>query len=435
MAVSKKEDSPYKFRYVEKKTHSREDILRRTERRMGGQITEGTLSKEQQDVFRTICHWFEKDTESQPVLTLGGFAGVGKSTLVSLLAHKYAEESIVFCALTGKATGVLRSKLYEAGLAGRHEVKTVHSLMYYPIPDPTTGRVTGWKRRTSLEYGLIIVDEASMLEKGIFEDLLAYKIPILAVGDHGQLPPVFGSFNLMEAPHLRLEKIHRQAEDSPILALADFVRRTGQVPRVENTMELQLIPRIHTEQVFDSLFTTPNVNQNDVSVLCYSNRERVELNERARRIRWRAAFGQAPILGDQLICLRNVLGTVFNGMRGELTACRDSAVLHYEGAVLFEDDEIEVSGPICKVQFGLNRTIKDFEEYYRLTEFSVRSWDAVGLLFDYGYAMTIHKAQGSSAEHVIVAQYDLPARLDFATKKRALYTAITRAEKYLVILQ
>jgi len=430
-----KEDSPYKYRSVEKKVKTREDTIREVERSMGARLTESTLSKEQREAFDTISHWYERDSTAQQVLTLGGYAGTGKSTLVSVLAGKYADESVIFTSFTGKATSVLRSKLFEANVPGCHDVKTLHSLMYIPIVDKETGRVRGWRRREHLDHDLIIVDEASMLDEQMFNDLKAYNIPILAVGDHGQLPPVFGTFNLMEKPQLRLEKIHRQAEDSPILALADFVRRVGQIPRFDNTMELQLIPQRHTEAVFDSLFQTPGLRQSDVGLLCYSNRQRVEFNEQARRARWKGRFSESPIVGDQLICLRNEDGTIFNGMRGELTRCVDSTVLHYDGAVLFEDDEVEVEGPICKAQFGLTRTIKDFDDYHHLTDFRVKSWGAVGLLFDYGYALTAHKAQGSQFEHVIVSASDVPNRLSLDEKRRWLYTAFTRASRYLCILQ
>ena len=43
-----------------------------------------------------------------------------------------------------------------------------------------------------------------MVSKEIFDDLLGYGIPILAVGDHGQLPPVNSNFNLMGDPDVRL---------------------------------------------------------------------------------------------------------------------------------------------------------------------------------------------------------------------------------------
>lgn len=429
-----KEVSPYKFRYVEKVAKSKHDVLRAVERAMGAQMTEGTLSAEQREVFDAICRWYETDSSTQPVLTMGGYAGTGKSTLVSVLANKYIDDAIVFCAFTGKATSVLRTKLGEANLARTPEVQTLHSLIYQPISDQASGRVLEWKKRFHLDYDLIVVDEASMLTEELFDDLRSFGIPILAVGDHGQLPPISGSFNLMEKPHLRLEKIHRQAEDSPILALADFVRRVGQIPRLDNTPELQVVSSKYIDGICDSLFADASIEHGDLGLLCYSNRQRIELNEKARRARWGSDFTHAPIEGDQVICLRNEAGRIYNGMRGKLTSYKDSAVLHYSGVVLFEDDEVEVEGPICKVQFGLDRTIQDFKHFYQLTQYNVKSWQALGLLFDYGYALTGHKAQGSEFDHVVV-DTELPHRLSLDEKRRWLYTAFTRASRYLCILQ
>lgn len=401
---------------------------------MGGRMTEASLSAEQRVVFDHVSHWYERNTVSHPVLTLGGYAGTGKSTLVSVLAGKYADERIAFTAYTGKATSVLRTKLRDAHVPGALDIKTLHALMYHPL-SMANGDIAGWRRRAHLDHDLIIVDEASMLDEQLFTDLRSYGIPILAVGDHGQLPPVIGSFNLMEKPELRLETIHRQAAGSPILALADVVRRTGQVPRLENSLELQVLPHDQLPNVLDSLFTTEGIRHSDIGLLCYTNRERVELNARARRARWGDLFDDIPLEGDQVICLRNVEGAIFNGMRGELTRAENTSVLHYDGKVLFAEDEVEVTGPICKAQFGQDKTFRNFDDFQRATGHRPWNWDSVGLLMDFGYALTIHKSQGSSMEHVIVAAYDLPNRIDFDTKKRALYTAITRCSKYLVVLQ
>ena len=79
-------------------------------------------------------------------------------------------------------------------------------------------------------YGLIIVDEASMVDDMMIRDLRSFGVPILAVGDHGQLPPVGGVGSLMKNPNLRLEQIHRQAEGNPIIALSKMMREEGRLP-------------------------------------------------------------------------------------------------------------------------------------------------------------------------------------------------------------
>jgi exodeoxyribonuclease-5 len=411
---------------------------------MGGQITENTLSPEQRAVFEQICSWYEGAPQpglgqkNEMLLTLGGLAGAGKSTLLAVLARHYSHDDIAFCAYTGKAASVLRMKFHEAGLPpGLHDVSTVHKLMYRPIVDKETGSVTSWMRRSSLEYSLIVVDEASMLDKKLFDDLSEYGIPILAVGDHGQLPPVFGDFNLMERPQLRLETIHRQAADSPILSLSAFVRRTGQVPRdAHDGREVQVLDLALTNDVIQAVFSDTSVSLPDVGILTFTNRERVALNALARKARWPSAPPGVPVVGDQVICLKNYNGTIYNGMRGTITSLlsKYETVHHLYGTVLFEDDEIEVEGPICKAQFGQENTIRDFDSYYALTEHRIRHWDSMGLLLDWGFALTVHKSQGSAFEHVIVLN-DPPRHMAFDMKKRAVYTAVTRCSKYLVVLQ
>jgi exodeoxyribonuclease-5 len=436
----KKQSSSFRFKYVPRPP-TEESILAAANRDMGGCLTENSLSSDQVDVFRQICLWFESHRKGRggpQILTVGGYAGTGKSTLISVLAGKYNSERLGFCAFTGKATSVLRKKFFDANVSlGSHEIKTLHSLMYFPIVDEETGGVRGWRRRDELEFDLLIVDEASMIDAGLLEDLQSYGIPILAVGDHGQLPPVFGTLSLMEKPNLRLEKIHRQAEDSPILALSEFVRRTGQLPRFKDpSLEVQLLDVDQIDDVIDSLYRTPDIRYNDVGMLCYTNAERISLNHAARQARWQANDEdlEKPRVGDGIICLKNTENTIFNGMRGALTQFRPSSLLHYEGAVLFEEDEISVEGSICAMQFDRETTFKNFDEVESVTGSRPRDWETVGLLMDYGYAMTIHKAQGSEWEHVIVSSR-FPMRIDLDTKKRALYTAVTRCTKYLVVLE
>jgi exodeoxyribonuclease V len=421
---------PYKYRRVPKADRGEHSFIADVEKQLGGRLTENSLSKEQHDAFATICKWYEK--KEGPLLTLGGYAGTGKSTLVSVLAGKYCEERIDFCAFTGKATSVLRKKFSEANIQGRQDVSTLHSLIYYPIPNEVTGGVRGWRKKASLDCDLVVVDEASMLNKDLFEDLMSYNIPILAVGDHGQLPPVFGSFSLMERPHLRLETIHRQAQNSPILALSEFVRRTGQVPRFAGSTEVQVLEMDQIDEVVGSLFTHPGVRFDDVAMICYRNETRVELNARARAAR--GFPGNAPVVGDQLICLKNTDKMLFNGMRGRLTKVRPQTKFLYNTKVFFEDDEIEVEGDLCIPQLGRPTTYKDFDEFEQENNYRPTSWDQMGLLMDYGHALTCHKAQGSSFEHAIVVA-ERPGQMSFDDWKRWLYTAVTRCSKYLVVLQ
>ncbi len=293
-----------------------------------------------------------------------------------------------------------------------------------------------WTRKTSLEFDIIVIDEASMVDEAIYQDLSAFGIPILATGDHGQLPPVMGNFNLMEAPDLRLEKIHRQAEGSPILKLSAYIRQHGDLPNgVMNEENIRYIGRDSLPALLGEIYTSPNVRIGDAAVLCYKNKTRQEVNAMVRQRRFPGMPLDMPLVGDQLICLKNANDTVFNGMRGVLTAAhkytRSSHA--YRASVSFPDDEIEFDGPISAYQFGQLSTFKSFEDLVPFGLKGVTEWADVGLLVDYGYGMTVHKSQGSEFECVVLV-YERPKNASDDGFRRWLYTGVTRCSDMLFIV-
>lgn len=396
-------------------------------------IGEDELSQDQLTAYKGIVDWMTNPT---PLLRFGGFAGTGKSTLLALLAYSHPFKKIAFCAYTGKAAGVLRQKIY-MGNAHNHEVSTIHSLIYRPVIDKTTGQVSHWARKPSLdEYDYIVIDEASMVDEVLYQDLSSYGIPILATGDHGQLPPVMGNFNLMETPDLRLEKIHRQAEGNPIIRLSVHIRQHGDLPNGVMTEEnIRYIGRESLPSLLGEIYTDPQVRIGNAAVLCYKNKTRQMVNAQVRQMRFPGMPLDEPLVGDQLICLRNARDTVFNGMRGVLTGARKFIrnTNAYHANVSFPDDEIEFDGPISKYQFGQLATFKSFEELVPFGMTGVTDWDDVGLLTDYGYGMTVHKAQGSAFECVVMI-YERPANANDDDFRRWLYTGVTRCSDMLFIV-
>src|SRR3989339_580371 len=171
------------------------------------------LSADQNKALVELLAW-HKDHDRNQFITLGGYAGTGKTTLISIFKNEVTKAGkrikIAFCSYTGRAAQNLKNKLKEAGACSAEDsISTIHGLIYTPIED-SNGQITGWKRKDEIERDLIIVDEASMIDGFIWRDLLSYNIPIIAVGDHGQLPPISGKFNLMERPEILLTQIHRQ---------------------------------------------------------------------------------------------------------------------------------------------------------------------------------------------------------------------------------
>ena len=101
--------------------------------------------------------------------------------------------------------------------------------------------------------------------------------------------------------------------------------------------------------------------------------------------------------------------------------------MNHHAVIAFPDDGFRIKGPVNTHQFNNERTFDDLTKIPG----SPGTWSNVGLLFDYGYAMTCHKAQGSSYENVVVCVEYIR---DEDMRRRWLYTAATRAIENLTVI-
>lgn len=377
------------------------------------------LSEDQAKVYSSMRDWLARPSA---MLTVGGYAGTGKTTLLSRLIADHPGTKFVCAAFTGKAANVLAQKLTD-----EVPVSTLHSLLY--LPNEKDGKVSFTRKGKRIEADVLVIDEASMVGSDMVEDLLWHEVPILAIGDHGQLPPVEGPSTLMEKPDLRLDRIHRQAEKSPILRLSQIVRETGRFPEElpEGITQLkwkEFNTDIRGRASYDDFRSTV--------VLTYTNSTRVAVN---RNIRWAKhgedASDDDPKKGDIVVCLRNA-PPVYNGMRGVIESVSKSGFNHI-AMVRFPDDGNRLFGQtVLTAQFGREKTFSTVAE---LAEHKVRVRDvrSAGQLYDYGYAMTVHKSQGSGFRSVYLVR-EKPGRVDDDTYARWAYTGITRAVDELVLV-
>lgn len=385
-----------------------------------------TLSADQAVALKTIGTWYR--SKQSPYLTVGGYAGTGKSTLIAFVRKTLKINDpdcrVAFCGFTGKSVRVIESMLKRhRSVVKKDSISTIHSLIYH-IETDHGGHITGWKLKPKIDFDLIMVDEASMVTQDIWVDLLSFKIPILAVGDHGQLPPVGGQFNLMQTPDIKLERIYRQQEDSPILTLATMARTTGRIPPGRYSDDVVKIDRssddigVMMEELIENWMP-------DWLVLCGFNHTRVRLNQ---ALRMRLGFASdEPVAGDHVICLKNnATSKLYNGMTGKITSIKraedEDAQSWYQCCIQFDDFEFE--GIILRQQFNSKDQINGPHK----TANGIR-----GDLFDFGYALTVHKAQGSSAETVLLFE-ERNRHMTDDDWRRWLYTAVTRAEKRLIII-
>jgi len=382
------------------------------------------LSEDQQKALVELLAWYKNPARSR-FITLGGYAGTGKTTLISIFKNELAKAlpglKIAFCSYTGKAAQNLKNKLKEAGaLSVKDSVSTIHGLIYNPR-ESDGGQITGWDRKEALERQLIIVDEASMVDGLIWTDLLSYGIPIIAVGDHGQLPPISGKFNLMEKPEILLTQIHRQARDNPIIKVSEFARTTGLVPPMKYGIGVVK----YLKEDSDAQEKTGELLEcysPDTLILCGYNNTRTRINQHIRANRGYETPN--PASGDRVICLRNNHKKgIFNGMLGTITSILPAQKDWYDAEIQLDDREKPYEGLIYAPQFNAKTGVNFTKD---------RQLAMMGDLFDFGYALTVHKAQGSQAKRVIMFEERF-AQMDDDMWRRWLYTGITRAEEELYL--
>lgn len=385
------------------------------------------LSPDQEKTIQILYKWFTSPRRT-PYITVGGYAGTGKTTIVSIFRNKLFEDKkyknikVAFVSYTGKAANVLKNTIKQEKATHKGDtIGTIHSLIYEPVVDERTKEIISWKKKEDVDADLIIVDEASMVDQNIWHDLLSYSIPIIAVGDHGQLPPINGKFNLMDNPMIKLEQIHRQAKDNPIIQLSSIARLFGEIPikkygsKVEKLDKKSYEAQEKVQEMLESF--TP-----EMLIICGYNFTRIRLNQTIRR--YLGFESELPETGDRVICLRNNhKAQIFNGMLGTIRSIEDSDKEHYYAEIEF-DDEHRFNGLILKEQFNKPSAL-NFSDRRKKTLDSD--------LFDFGYALTTHKAQGSQAKKVLVFEERFK-QMDDNMWKRWLYTAVTRAQEELTIV-
>ena len=395
------------------------------------------LTPAQAHVVDQVREWIRTGTKQS--FSLAGYAGTGKTTLIRWLVEA-ANETVRCCTPTGKAAAVLEDKLPE----GSH-VSTIHSFLYQPLDvsqadvDQARGyadnlkvkasedarfrqcylaAVRTWRRldrmvskgecefidRADPNFApFVIVDEASMVNEQMEADLRRCAGKILFVGDPGQLPPVEGTeFFGRNQPDAMLEEVHRQAADSTILRLATSIRKGERFEGWDESCRLIRDLSVGELIEADQIITGKNVT-------------RRRLNRDVRR---NLGYSKTyPEEGETLMCLKNDPGLgLINGIGG-IAGCN---------ATLDSFDDLRVV--VVYEGRALRNLALDRYPFmvYDEPKLSRRDHPVHGPQFDFGYAITVHKSQGSEWPHVVVWD-DKMRRQDAEHRRRWTYTAVTRA--------
>ncbi|HEU4988005.1 MAG TPA: ATP-dependent RecD-like DNA helicase [Rhizobiaceae bacterium] len=373
------------------------------------------FSPQQDDALKAVERWLKAGKPQ--IFRLFGYAGTGKTTLARYFAE-HVDGSVQFAAFTGKAAQVLRSK-------GAVNARTIHSLIYRPrgeeqVEDETTGRTTmsptfSLNRQSPIAKAkLVVIDECSMVDEELGRDLLSFGTPILVLGDPAQLPPISGGgFFTEHEPDFLLTEIHRQARDNPIIQLALDVREGREFMHGD----------YGTAKVISKQDVTQELVLEADQVLVGVNRTRRRYNQRLRELKgFDASYPQA---GDKLVCLRNdpAKGLLNGSLWKVMTSSRETSKPGINLLVSPEEDDPDRG--ISKIKL-LKAAFEEVDE--EIPWSTKKRYDD----FDYGYALTVHKAQGSQWSNVVLFDESYAFR---DTRQRWLYTAITRAADRLTVVR
>ena len=366
------------------------------------------------------------------ILVLTGGPGTGKTTTLNAIIKLFENRdlNIELAAPTGRAA----KRMTE--LTGR-EAKTIHRLLEVEWGEGDTQHFAR-NEKNPLNCDVIIVDEASMIDAILFDNLLkALRLScrIILVGDSDQLPSI-GAGNVLNDiletevfPSIRLKKVFRQAKESMIVTNAHaiingessdfsrkdsdcfFLTRGDKYRTVETVLEL-ITDRLPSAYGIDSIA--------DIQVLCPSrkldtgtlnlnNLLQEKLNPHKTGKPQLAYKGIYFRTGDKVMQIKNNYDLQFIKDNGEY------------GTGIFNGDvgyitDIDARGGIIKVRYD-DKVATYFSEDLSQLELA--------------YAVTVHKSQGSEYNCVIIPLSDVPSRLMY---RNLLYTAVTRAKKLLVLV-
>ena len=369
---------------------------------------------------------------SSGVFVLTGGPGTGKTTTLNAIIELYEQRnaSIELAAPTGRAA----KRMTE--LTGR-EAKTIHRLLEVEWTNENKQSFAR-NEKNPLECDVIIIDEASMLDALLFENLLhSLKINtrIILVGDTDQLPSVSAGNVLNDIlssnaySFVSLKKVFRQAMESMIISNAHAII-SGEPSNLSNkSNDFFFMHRDYATEVCDTVLELcqkrlPDAygfnSLTDIQVLCPSRKGQtgtVNLNNMLQAILNPKKDGQPQLaykgvyfrVGDKVMQIKNNYDLQWERDNGEI------------GFGVFNGDVgyitlIDIKGGIVKVIFD-DRTATYFVEN-------------IGEL-ELAYSITVHKSQGSEFDCVILPLFDTPSQLQY---RNLLYTAVTRAKKMIVVI-
>lgn len=436
---------------------------------------------------------FILDNDPRGLFLLKGYAGTGKTTLVSALVSvlPFVKKRSVLLAPTGRAAKVL------ASYSGKQS-HTIHRYIYFITTDQS-GKFKMVLKKNKHKDTIFIVDEASMIPDGLsmqqysasarslLEDLFNFvysadgNCKLILIGDAAQLPPVGidispaldenylkSSFGITLHP-FELKEVVRQSIESGILAnatkLRDLLQEEKYQPPFFSLNNFTDIVRIDGQELEDALNTAySNFGPENTIVITRSNKRANIYNQ---QIRYRILFREEEISsGDLLMVVKNnyywlpeksAAGFIANGDIIELlkiTKIEELYGFQFADVVIRlldypnePDMEVKIildtlmaeSPALSKPENNrlFEEVMKDYEDLpsrrKRLDKLKENPYFNA-LQVKFSYALTCHKTQGGQWEQVFIDQAYFNENMLNREFMRWLYTALTRASKKLYLI-
>lgn len=426
------------------------------------------LTPQQQLAFDTICTAI---TNKQPVL-LTGFAGTGKSTTIATVIKSLSHKMITIATPTHKAAAVLSAMLETNGIISPNvKVTTIHKALG-KRPQRQGGGTMTFSRPTKEIYGILIIDECSMIDGELFEDInqAAPTASIVYVGDPAQLPPTSGNGLLSPvfaaiAQRAHLSDIIRQGIDNPIIELSAALRRVMESSShitVSDVVEMAneydkdgaKIGMIKKYEIADYCSDALK-NGMDCRYLAYKN-ESIDKQMIAIRSMLHGRDVQSFVVGEPVSSLTGIQNVINNNHEGVITALGDPVLIHGIACVSVTLDDCLTVNAAIDVKEKKNKEIGFFRMFEKLkaqsqitTDFRVKAQllEQAQEASAQGYqikdsiaelrpcvASTVHKAQGSTFDVAVVDVADILTMRNRSEALQCLYVAVTRPKTYLILV-
>ncbi len=392
------------------------------------------LNEDQQKAWTALTAWLAGNDR---FFALKGVAGSGKSFLMQHVAE--LPYNFHFCAPTNKAASVL------ADFLGT-DVKTVYSLLGLRMtPNEDTLCLTAGKPPELGHNPIIVVDEAGMVPKVVTDILEASSYRVLLVGDPAQLRPVGESrspaWAMAGANRVLMTKVERF--DNQLLSLSVSIRdrlkqKDFRTPIKNNNDGYQGVFVKTKNEMIRAIKSLPRSAWSTTKIACWRNTTVATYNNMVREnlgFKNQYEVGEIVLLGSPVKELGIIKGYVDEELEiaqiveRQFTFC-DGVIDGYVMAVTGKPYSLNVPKDVGRlkalldIRAGKASTLKGVARK--------KAWDAFWELRDtfheirYGYAMTVHRLQGTTLNHIFVDQADVLANPDKAEAFRCLYVAATR---------